>query len=67
MKSIFRITVIVLLIALLAAVLFRKKQNILIESKSNKLELKEIPVEVTTLIKSSPQLKIKSTGIVERK
>ena len=65
MKSIFRITVIVLLIALLAAVLFRKKQNILIESKSNKLELKEIPVEVTTLIKSSPQLKIKSTGIVE--
>jgi membrane fusion protein, multidrug efflux system len=65
MKIIFRIAVIVLLVALLVSVLFRNKQKIIVASESAKQVVNEIPVEVTPVIMERPVVIVRSAGIAE--
>lgn len=65
MKIIFRLAVVLLLIALLASVLLRNKQKISYESESAKQVIKEVPVEVTPVKPELPEISIRTAGMVE--
>jgi membrane fusion protein, multidrug efflux system len=65
MKILFRAAVIILLIAILAAVLFRKKQQVTIETTNAKMGNYEIPVHTSIIQSAQPELIITASGIVE--